>query len=145
MKSDVCASCHMAPCGVNGDHASVLSGRGCGAHDALFSQTPRWTERSSSALIAPTLLSSSPSPPLRVPYSFSAYHPDPFSVGSKSICLAACLAFVLYCIETVCVTQIMRVDLCGISQLLQFLTIKWDIPAGSFHRGSFTVPRRENS
>lgn len=107
--------------------------------------TPRWTERSSSALIAPTLLSSSLSPPLRVPYSFSAYHPDPFSVGSKSICLAACLAFVLYCIETVCVTQIMRVDLCGISQLLQFLTIKWDIPAGSFHRGSFTVPRRENS
>lgn len=26
-------------------------------------------------------------------------------------------------------TQIMRVDLCGISQLLQFLTVKWDIPA----------------
>ena len=32
----------------------------------------------------------------------------------------------------VCVTQIMRVDLCGISQLLQFLTIKWDIPADPF-------------
>lgn len=31
-----------------------------------------------------------------------------------------------------CVTQIMRVDLCGISQLLQFLTIKWDIPADPF-------------
>lgn len=29
-------------------------------------------------------------------------------------------------------TQIMRVDLCGISQLLQFLTIKWDIPADPF-------------
>lgn len=49
--------------------------------------------------------------------------------GSKSSCLACCLEFVRYCTETVCVTQIMRVDLCGISQLLQFLTVKWDIPA----------------
>lgn len=51
---------------------------------------------------------------------------------SKSIYPAACLVFILHCIESVCVTQIMRVDLCGISQLLQFLTIKWDIPQDPF-------------
>lgn len=41
------------------------------------------------------------------------------SVTLWSLNLLVCLAFVLYCIETVCVTQIMRADLCGISQLFQ--------------------------
>lgn len=48
----------------------------------------------------------------------------------KSPNLFISLAFIRYCIETVRVTHIMRVDLCGISQ--QFLTIKWDIPQDPF-------------
>lgn len=45
--------------------------------------------------------------------------------------LCGCLSLE-YCIETVSVTQIMHGDLCGISQLLPSLTIKWDIPADPF-------------
>lgn len=39
-----------------------------------------------------------------------------------------CLGSVLNCIESMCATPIMRVDLCAASQLLLFLTTKRDIP-----------------
>lgn len=115
--------CRLAPCRVTSGHAFYLPREGLSSTWHVFSQTPWYTNVSSSSL-------QSFNRPCFVCDIFCAYLRA--CVESKSICLAACLAFVLYCIETVCVTQIMRVDLCGISQLLQFLTIKWDIPADPF-------------
>lgn len=55
--------------------------------------------------------------------------------------LCVCLGFVLNCMETMCVTRIMRVDLCAVSQLLHFLTTKRDIPEDLLIKGSFRAQR----
>lgn len=41
-------------------------------------------------------------------------------------------------------TQIMRSDLCCISQLLQFQTVKWDIPADPFIEAHSELRDRES-
>lgn len=51
------------------------------------------------------------------------------------------LGFILNCIQSVCVTQIMRVDLCAGRQLVHSLTTKQDIPKDLLIKGSFRAQR----
>lgn len=120
------------PYRANCSHAFFFPGRCRWAHDAFFPPTPSLTNL---FFFLPESVLSSWTSKLSVLVTETVWSPHLFVwlAGRNSFCTVLRL----------CVTQIMRVDLCCISQLLQFQTIKWDIPADPFIEAHSELQDRE--